>query len=127
MGLRFDPGQIPPDSGGICWAELEALEGGFEEKTRGRMILPASLLKGLRPFGIPLLRRISCAAGWRMRGLHLYPGQIPPDGGGICLGGVGGFGEKTRGRMLLPTSFPEDLRPFGIPLLRRIFSPRVGE
>ena len=44
---------------------------------------PAPLPKGLRPFGIPLMQRITCAAEGKMD-FRFYPGQIPPDDGGIC-------------------------------------------
>ena len=44
---------------------------------------PAPPPKGLRPFGIPLMQRITCAAEGKMD-FRFYPGQIPPDDGGIC-------------------------------------------
>ena len=74
----------------------------------------------MRPFGIPLLRRILCAAVLG-DGLRFDSGQIPPDGGVICCFGLGG----TFGGAAPLDPPPKGLRPFGIPLLRRILCAAV--
>ena len=61
------------------------------------------------------MRRILCAAEGRRIYLHFYPGQIPPDGGGICCFLLW-VGCAARRRGDVPCTPLKGLRPFGSPM-----------